>query len=34
VLLFENTWSITWAEDHNKGLQLSDTATMVWAVEQ
>ncbi len=34
VLLFENQWSITWAEDHNKGLKLSDTASRVWAVEQ
>ena len=34
VLLFENQWSIDWAQDHNKGLKLNDTATRVWAVEQ
>jgi peptide chain release factor 3 len=34
VVLFENQWSINWAEDHNKGLKLEDTATRVWTVEQ
>jgi peptide chain release factor 3 len=33
VLLFENAWSINWAEEHNKGLKLEDTATRVWEVE-
>jgi peptide chain release factor 3 len=34
VLLFENTWSINWAEEHNKELKLEDTATRVWEMEQ
>lgn len=31
VLLFENDWSIKWAEDKNKGLQLADIATKALA---
>jgi len=27
VLLFQNEWSVRWAEDNNKGLVLTDTAT-------
>jgi peptide chain release factor 3 len=34
VLLFENSWSISWAEEHNKGLKLADIATGVWTVAQ
>ena len=33
VLLFENEWSISWATEHNRGLELSDTASRVWAVD-
>jgi peptide chain release factor 3 len=33
VLIFENSWSINWAEEHNKGLKLADTASRVWDVE-
>ncbi len=33
VLLFENEWSISWAAEHNKGLELTDTASRVWATE-
>ena len=26
VLLFQNEWSIRWAEENNKGLRLAETA--------